>query len=236
VTLLSPGITAPPFGTGLLVVNLGAAAARGGWRIAQSGDTNYITNATAQVALAGGSGYTIEFRAASGFVPPVNRLVQVPVGQTATINAQYLTPAEAWRQAAFGVNAGNALIAGEGADPDGDGLPNLLEYALGTDPNLANSQPTLLSTLTNFGGSDYLVLSFNRITNNTDLTYAVLVGNSLTELLTGSVYSATNFVGSNAHTTQIIRTGALVETIVVRDNTPVADATNRFIRLRVTSQ
>ncbi len=45
-----------------------------------------------------------------------------------------LPPLEVWRLAVFGEEAGQPDIAGNFADPDGDGLANLLEYALGQEP------------------------------------------------------------------------------------------------------
>lgn len=43
-------------------------------------------------------------------------------------------PMEPWRLAHFGASATNADIAGDSADPDGDGMSNLQEYTNGTDP------------------------------------------------------------------------------------------------------
>ena len=48
--------------------------------------------------------------------------------------ANALPPLEAWRGARFGGQSSNTAVAGNEADPDGDGLANLLEYALGTNP------------------------------------------------------------------------------------------------------
>jgi poly(3-hydroxybutyrate) depolymerase len=45
-----------------------------------------------------------------------------------------IIPIEAWRSAHFGASAANPDIAGDLADPDGDGMNNLLEYTNGTDP------------------------------------------------------------------------------------------------------
>jgi len=45
-------------------------------------------------------------------------------------------PVDRWKNAQFG--AGGALAA-DTADPDGDGISNLLEYALGLDPNLSDT-------------------------------------------------------------------------------------------------
>ena len=80
VTLLSPGITAPPFGTGLLTVSLAPSNASSfgpGWRITDYTDTNYITDALATVALIGGGNYPIEFKPVPGFITPSNRRCEV---------------------------------------------------------------------------------------------------------------------------------------------------------------
>jgi poly(3-hydroxybutyrate) depolymerase len=50
-------------------------------------------------------------------------------------------PIEAWRVAHFGASALNPDIAGDVADPDGDGVNNLLEYTSGTDPLRADVSP-----------------------------------------------------------------------------------------------
>jgi hypothetical protein len=234
VTPIIPGITLQPFGTGLLTVNLGAAGSLGGgWRIAQDTDTNFITNATATVALISGGDYNLQFRPAPGLQAPSNRVIRVAINQTVVVDGAYLSPADTWRAVHFGGNANNPLIAGPGADPDGDGAVNLLEYALGTDPNSPSAGWLPSTGLTNILGTNYLLLRFTRVTNNTDLTYTVLAGGSPTNYLTGSVYSATLSIGTNAHTTQLSRTGAPIETIIVRDNTPVGTATNRFMRLNI---
>jgi hypothetical protein len=44
-----------------------------------------------------------------------------------------------WAQAWFGTNNSNAALAGETADPDGDGASNLAEFVAGTDPLDARS-------------------------------------------------------------------------------------------------
>lgn len=50
-------------------------------------------------------------------------------------------PLEAWRGAQFNGSSGNQSIAGNAADPDGDGLANLIEYALGTNPQAFTAAP-----------------------------------------------------------------------------------------------
>ena len=48
---------------------------------------------------------------------------------------------EGWRWAHFGASAVDLTIAGDGADPDGDGVSNINEFRAGTDPLDASSAP-----------------------------------------------------------------------------------------------
>lgn len=56
-------------------------------------------------------------------------------------------PYELWKMNRFGTHATEPLVSGASADPDADSLPNLLEYACGTDPNAANPSPIMLEYL-----------------------------------------------------------------------------------------
>lgn len=69
-----------------------------------------------------------------------------------------------WQAAAFGSSVGNALISADSADPDGDGVVNLMEYALGLSPSLADGPALSLSPGTPFG------VSFTRSSLITDAT------------------------------------------------------------------
>jgi hypothetical protein len=84
-----------------------------------------------------------------------------------------LSSLEQWRLAKFG-NAANAGAGADLADPDGDGRPNLLEYALGTDPKASTPGGGLV--LARVG--DQLVLTFGRIADPA-LVYSVEASDAL---------------------------------------------------------
>jgi dienelactone hydrolase len=57
-------------------------------------------------------------------------------------------------------------------DPDLDGIPNLMEYALGKNPLVINPEGAGLTTgSTNISGIGYLTFSFDRPVSVTDITY-----------------------------------------------------------------
>lgn len=55
-----------------------------------------------------------------------------------TVSAVPTTPQEIWQEANFGAQWSNPAIAGPTADPDGDGITNMLERAFGGNPNVAD--------------------------------------------------------------------------------------------------
>lgn len=81
-----------------------------------------------------------------------------------------LAPVEAWRQIQFSTTS-NSGGASDLATPAGDGLPNLLKYALGMDPASAGQAPQ--PTLKDYSGTQHLSLTFQRDPSKTDVTYEV---------------------------------------------------------------
>jgi len=140
----------------------------------------------------------------------------------------------AWRYANFGANATNAAIAGNDADPDGDRVRNLEEYAFNTDAQAANANRSVTPLLVTTNGQRYLAMEFPIVSAAGDITCRVEASPDLQTWLPGCAYSGTNRVTATAETTEFSRTGAGLETIIVRDNTPVGSAPQRFLRLRVT--
>jgi uncharacterized delta-60 repeat protein len=88
-----------------------------------------------------------------------------------------LTPAENWRQQHFGttLNSGNA---GDLADPNGNGVNNLLEYALGGDPLGSASGISILPQVARSPGNTARI-DLTRYLDRTDVTLTVQAADSL---------------------------------------------------------
>ncbi|NCC83802.1 MAG: hypothetical protein EOM03_06705 [Clostridia bacterium] len=87
-----------------------------------------------------------------------------------------LSPFETWQ--AIYWNAGNAEAVPE-ADPDRDGLPNLVEYAAGTHPLEKDSAHPLSIGFIHKEGKRYCQLSFNQSAAATDCSCEVIARDSL---------------------------------------------------------
>lgn len=97
-------------------------------------------------------------------------------GIAATASVSTDTPLEAWRRKHFGSAQSNELTA-DTADPDSDGVVNLLEYALGGDPLTADANILPKTSTVQINGSPHLTLSFLRARHN--VVYTVQCSNNL---------------------------------------------------------
>ena len=121
-----------------------------------------------------------------------------------------LSALENWRLARFGVSSATDSAA-NGADPDGDGLANLLEYALGTDPLVVSSAP-----LASVSGG-VLRLAFARIADPA-LAYLVEASDDLSSWT--QIWTSTGNANQSGD-------------VIVADPSPLAGHARRFLRLRV---
>lgn len=127
------------------------------------------------------------------------------------------TPFEIWQTTQFGLDAGNPLIAGEQADPDADGSVNLLEYALGSDPNQA-TVTAITYDFENVEGTDFLRITIPRNPNATDVNFLVVATSDPSDAQSWT--ASETFVETDTPTL-----------LVVRDTLA---GPLRFLRLRVT--
>ena len=111
---------------------------------------------------------------------------------------------------------------GEDSDnPAGDGLKNLIKYALGLDP-MQNVvvEDHVQPALTEDGGSEtYLTVTIPRRFRRADVDYIVEVSSNLTDWFSGPPHTVTLTDDDTV--------------LVVRDATPQTPGMKRFIRLRV---
>ncbi len=192
-----------------------------GWTVAANN-----LSATRSDALAAGGSYpalTLTVNVSSTAASSVTNNVVVSGGgesntandtgtDATTINA--LTPSQSWRYQYFGTTA-NSGNAADTANPSGDGLVNLVKYALGLDPRTPEVNPVTADTSTG-----YLRLTVPRNANATDITYSVQVTSDLT--------NPASWTTNGTTTTQSSST-----TLQVQDNTPVSGTAKRFIRLQI---
>jgi hypothetical protein len=98
---------------------------------------------------------------------PTNSASAIGVQSTATLTI--IEPAiDAWKLYYFGANANDAAIAADSADPENDGIPNLLAYAYAFDPLIVNTNPFTCKV----SGSTFQ-LDFPRNTLAGDISYSV---------------------------------------------------------------
>lgn len=130
-------------------------------------------------------------------------------------------PHDTWRAQIFGEEV-DEPAAQPGADYDGDGVSNLLAYALGVSPLESTPVSALpAQETTEIGEESYLTLRVVRDPTATGLIYAV---EATADLADASSWNSTGTV-------------ALVDTpslLVVRDAEPISAGSRRFLRLRVT--
>ena len=191
--------------------------------------TVYVSDTTASFSLtptsaAPGATLTINGVSATTSVPSapvslntganvVNILVTAPDGVTTnlyTLTVVRLTNLQNWRMNFFGTTA-DAGLAANGADYDGNGIPNLMKYAFGLDPTVPSSfqipQPIF--------GAGFMGFSFSEPTGISGIAYSA----EWTQVLPAATWTPLSDAGSGTtHSFQAATSGL-----------PAA-----FMRLRVT--
>ena len=118
----------------------------------------------------------------------------------------------------------DSAVSGDTATPAGDGLNNLLKYALGLDPHQVAAAAVTRGT-TVVSGQTYLTLSYTRAKRSTGIQSYVETGSDLVSWAWGP--------GAAILTTTVDQ--GETERLTWRDTTPILPANpKRFIRLRVT--
>jgi len=146
-------------------------------------------------------------------------------------------PYEFWALVHFGTNANNPAISGDFADPDQDGIENILEYATASDPNVAGPGGSVVAVFS----TNQFQITFPRNVSATDLTFVVKYSESLTNWADLVTYTtATGWtpnvpgVSATESASQGVPPDSYV-TVTISDRTILADpnTTDRFYRLAV---
>ena len=139
-----------------------------------------------------------------------------------------------WR-ARFFATTTDAGDAANDADPDHDGLANLLEYALGLDPTQPDAAPPLTPVVVQAEGAVWFACEFSRNTNATDLAISVEATTALPAPAWVNVATYTSGAGWSGPDQVVEMSGEPNRVKVrVREAQPIPAFTNRFLRLRVT--
>jgi hypothetical protein len=145
--------------------------------------------------------------------------IEVLGGAAAMPSAVATSPYDQWRQLHFtSTDLADPIVSGETCDPDADRINNLMEYALGLDPRVADVQGRPAARLED----GFLVLTYSRNKEATDVVLGVEAATTLEGLWS-----------SAGLTQQVISDDVVIQTMKVIDSVAVGTAESRFLRLTV---
>ncbi len=149
----------------------------------------------------------------------ISRDYQTAWYEVDTLTSQ-ATPFGLWQASHFtAAELADPAVSGLDADPDGDGLNNLFEYAIGTDPRGPGVDGRYVAGLAPDNGMGYLTVTALKNPAATDVQFSAEVSADLVRW-TNDVTILLNDL----------------TTFSARDNTPVSAAPRRFLRTKVTRQ
>lgn len=209
-------LSASAAGLTLLLISLGGAEAQSGYTI-----VSFSTGASG--GPSSGGNYSLSRTAGLGDFCPMQ-------------SARYKVEGNFWpgMVVAPALDAGGFYIGIDLHDPaqamadyDGDGVSNLMEYGLGTDPRNGSdaSQAMLVSMSAQFGGK-FLTLQFKRRNNATALGLQYVPEVSA---------DGQTWFSDTAHVleVQVIALDTQFDWVTVRDQSPTTAGAPRFFRLRI---
>ena len=186
--------------------------------------TNYIANVTTATVTGLPEGFTYYFvvratNTAGLESPPSNELVYTVDPFFPSWRAQYFASSD------LSDPAKEATVWGDSADPDRDGRPNLLEYALGLSPIDQNDRSQGLATEVWIEGSNgYQRLTFNRRKNDARLIYVPQVSGDKQTWNSGSGF---------VQEVTVTNLNAEFDSVTWQDLTPITPGNPRYFQLKV---
>jgi hypothetical protein len=147
------------------------------------------------------------------------------------LGAYEFSPLQAWRYAHFGLNATNNSVAGDTADPNGNGVPNLLEYAFFQDPNGVTSNGIPVPELVAVAGTNHFAIRFARRVPPSEVAYTVQVSTDLLQWADGSRFLDSGDVAVTSLTSTV--GNANTNSVLVRLQQSLSGAPQGFLRVQV---
>ena len=133
----------------------------------------------------------------------------------------FAAPSALWRDEKFGRDASNPAVAGWDASPAGDGITNLLKYALGVDPFGSAWQNLPVASIESFAGSRYLIFTITKNPQATDVLWTPEISSNLTA----------NTWSSGPSFLTVLEETAI--SLKLHDNNPLQINPQRFVRAKV---
>ncbi len=134
---------------------------------------------------------------------------------------------QAWQDQAFNsAQLANSAISADTASPAGDGITNLLKYALNLNPWTSGATGMPVASLVTTGSGTYLQFTYTQAPADTDLTYTVQLSSDLQNWVSGTGYVVPVSIVNNG--------GGATETVTVQSTIPESGTAPQFMRLQVT--
>jgi len=201
---------------GSMVLITGSAAALNAMLFA----TNGLTYTPLHISGTDIISLTLNDNGATGVGGPMS--VQMSLGVRVFLSQFEQWQHEHFTDAELADASREGTLWGPNADPDADGLQNLAEYALGTDPRSTQHSRPVATWVTNAAGASLVLNFLKRVDPDLHLTVAV-----------GSDVASQSFTSDpasvQASPPQDLGNG--FERVVFTDLTPVQQANKRFMRL-----
>lgn len=193
------------------------------WLLSPSGaGTNFEARISRQAQYAGGA--AVFTNSTIRLILQDNRgSVLIPQGVAYTFADG--GPYENWRAQAFtAAELANPAVSGDGADPDADGIVNLVEYAFNLNPRVSFHPDLPRAFVQNVSGQDYLQVQYTRRNAPADVQYLLQTSSDLLAWNPSSA-SFTQVGASN--------NGDGTSLVTLRLQSPISNATQIFVRIAI---
>jgi len=199
----------------------------------QISGSNYPTSYAAPshpawIGVNSGSGLITGTATTSGTTTMTVSAINAGGTGSATVAIQVQMPYAAWQSQMFSqAQLGNSSISGDTATPAGDGISNLMKYALYLNPWTDGVAGLPALSIITTGSGNYPVLTYTRPIFATDVTYTVQVSTDMQSWYSGPGYTTLPNATNNSN--------GVTQSVTVQDLTPVTPGdTKQFMRLEVT--